>query len=351
MRRLVTVVAAVALLAAPAVLSASWQLSFSLGGAFAIAALGLVVVTGWSGQINLAQAAFMGLGGILIGRLTGVPGVVFNVNRQGGSGLGDQLSGASNKPLWVWGDAPLWLGLLIVVVVAVALSVLVGVPALRARGLHLAIATLAFALIIEYMVLRYTRLGGGYEGFVLNTSMTGTQRYYLVWLMALAFGVLVHRLRRTKLGMGLLCLKGSELAAEGLGMSGLRYKLLAFAFAGGLGALGGAMYGVVLGAYNWQSFNSFVSVLLVAAASVGGIETVGGAMLGGLIYACAPQALREFDVDPFAVPVVFAVALALTVIVRPKGIVSPAIRRRRAPAKPERVGAEIDLPSMEGARA
>lgn len=336
-------VAVSAALLAPWVLSSALLLVVTLSGVYAIAMLGLVAVAGWSGQLSLAQGALMGVGAITVGRIAGEP------SGAGGVVVGGVTHLTAGAPVLVWGDGPLVLGLLVALAVGAVLSVIVGVPALRARGLHLAIATLGFGLVLEYLALRYPRMGGGYDGFRVRAPLGDTAGFYVVWAIAIGLALLFARLRTGKLGLGLRALSSSELAADGLGVTAARFRLLGFVFSGMLACLAGGLYAAVLGQFNYLSFNSFLSIQLLAVLGILGMGSVTSALAGGLLYSLTPELMQRADLNPYWVPVVFGVALVAVLMVRPMGILAAGERRvapgrRSAALRRMFLGAEPPLP-------
>lgn len=331
--------------AGPGLLSDYWVFVFTFGFVTATAGLGLVVVTGWSGQMSLAQAAFMGIGATTFGHVSANAGSLF-----GEQGV-PEGSASTAKVILMFGQKPLVVGLVAAALVAAAFGLLVGVPALRARGLHLAIATLGFALVIEYMVFRWTPLGGGYEGFQYGRTSSQSTLYYLAFGSSVVIAlVLTWMRRRTRFGLRLIATRDSELAVEGLGLSAVRYRLAAFALSAALGGYAGALYVMLLRDVRMEAFNALQSIVLYAAISIGGIATPMGALLGGLVYAVLPEQLRSLGHETWS-SMVFGGGLLGVSLLLPRGLAGlpsalrDARRRgttRRSPAPPGRPQPPID---------
>lgn len=232
----------------------------------AVLCLSLVILTGMAGQISLAQMSFAGIGGFV-------------------------LSGAATD----WG-LPFPIGALAAALVASACGVIVGLPALRARGMTVAIMTLGAALAVEELVFR--NLSNG----ILSTNPVAPPRLPGLNLAATAvdgtprapFGLLVvavlasvsfavMRLRVSGLGRRMLAVRGNERAAAATGVNVARTKLAAFGLSAFVAAGAGTLIGYHQGALSDQSFGIGLSLALLAVAYLGGIGSAGGALVGGLV--------------------------------------------------------------------
>ncbi len=217
----------------------------------AVICLSLVVLTGYVGQISLAQMAFAGVAGFSLAKLVSAWGVPFPV-------------------------APLAAALL-----AAAVGVAVGLPALRLRGLSLAVVTLAAAVAVEEAVFKSPALTGGFEGTRVPTlpgvGRAGSRGFGLVAVGVVAVvGLGVVALRRGRLGRRFLAVRANERAAAACGVGLTATKLTAFALAAFVAGLGGALLGYGQGRLSFGSFGVFVSLSYLAAAYLGGIASVPG---------------------------------------------------------------------------
>ena len=234
---------------------------------YAIVASSLVLLTGWVGQISLAQASFVGIGAFA----TAV--VARNLS------LGFPLS------------------LLVAAGASAAAATVLGVVALRVRGLLLAVATLIFAWMCDtYLFLSPWFTGGGgsvsveaipagTEGAFPYFDFTNRRTFYYVAL-ALAAAVLfaLSNLRDSKTGRAFFALSGSELAAASVGIDVTRYKLLAFAVSGFVAGVAGNLTAVYQGALNPAQFRFTVSFFYLAIAVVGGLRSLKGAVAASLLF-------------------------------------------------------------------
>jgi branched-chain amino acid transport system permease protein len=227
----------------------------------ALVCLSIVVLTGWSGQISLAQMAFAGVAGFSLSRLADGAGIPFPI-------------------------APL-----LAAVLAALAGLLVGLPALRARGVSLAVVTLAGAVVVEEVVFKSPTLTGGFGGTRVpvpslagadfNPSQPAFGLLVLGVLVATALGL--ARLRLAGGGRRLLAVRAGERAAAAVGVDVTATRLWAFALSAFLAGVAGTLLGYQQGQLSFGSFGVFVSLAYVAVASMGGIAGIGGALVGGLL--------------------------------------------------------------------
>jgi len=271
----------------------------------AVICLSLVVLTGYVGQISLAQMAFAGVAGFSLAKLATAWDVPFPV-----------------APLLAAG-------------LAAVVGVLVALPALRLRGLSLAVVTLAAAVAVEETVFKSPVLTGGFEGTRVpelpGVGRAGSRGFGLVALAVLAVVALaVVALRRGRLGRRFLAVRANERAAAACGVGLTSTKLIAFALSAFVAGLGGALLGYGQGRLSFGSFGVFVSLSYLAAAYLGGIAGVSGALVGGLLV---PGGLFFTVVDGKYQLLVSGIALIAVAILRPQGIVGQDRRGRARSAK------------------
>ncbi len=230
--------------------------------------LSLVVLTGLSGQVSLAQYLFVGVGAFVTGSVAGGDTVV---------------------------------GMLLGGLVAAVLAVVVALPAVRLRGLHLALSTFGFALIGREAVLGDPRVFG-FGGLpvgrpdVLGLS-TGSDAAFAMWcaIVFVLLAVGVGALRRSWFGRQLTAIRDSEVAAAVLGLRVRRAKTVAFALSGFVAGCAGALYGGLSGAVQGSQFEPVNSLVIVLFAYVGGITTVAGALVAGTLFALLSYAEATFS--------------------------------------------------------
>jgi sulfate-transporting ATPase len=220
----------------------------------------VVVVSGYAGQLSLCQYALAGFGAWAAAR------------------------SASSF------DVPFLVALLIGVVAATAIGVLVALPAIRTRGVTLAIVTLALSLVFSALIFDNSSVTGGFEGIVVKApEILGyqidptyhPQRYAALMLVALVLvGLMVANLRRGSTGRKMIAVRSNERAAAGLGINVVGIKVYAFAVGAGIAGLGGVLIAFQQSNVQFDSFDVFGSILLVQYGVIGGLGWVSG-VVGG----------------------------------------------------------------------
>ena len=312
----------------------------------AVIALSLVLLTGFIGQISLAQAAFAGSAGFAVSKLASDAHIAFPIST------------------------------VIAVAMATILGVVAGLPALRIRGAQLAVVTLALAVALERFVFRnpnFTKLSGnlipdpkvfGVDLSVRSSSSIARLPFGLMVLAILvAVSVAVGNLARGSTGRRFLAVRSNERAAASLGIDVSMTKLTGFAIASGLAGLGGTLIGYSRGQLSADSFGALVGVSFLAFAYLGGITSISGALVAGTF---APLGItyvifnRIFENLGTAYLLISGVSLILTAIFNPIGIagatrqnfaplVARFVKRRHADELPEGVtGAPTVLASSDG---
>jgi sulfate-transporting ATPase len=319
------VVAVVAIITA---LSPTWNDAVITTLTSAIILLSLIVVTGYSGQLSLAQFAFAGWGAWVAGRLAASTGLAFP---------------------WA---------LLIGVAATLPLGLVLGLVCLRTRGINLSIVTLAFAVAVEQIVFDNPSYTGGLNGtnvglphlFGLDVNaVTLTNRYALVCLAVFVICALgIANLRRGRSGRRLLAVRANERAVASLGVNVVGAKLYAFCLASVLASAGGILMAFANPAIIYTTFGSLTSIQLVPQAVVGGIGWLAGAPIGALLTvgSLGTQVLDLLGQNVAVyLPLIGGVLLLITVIAAPDGLAYnnwlqfQAVKRlllRRVPARPAR---------------
>ena len=257
---------------------------------FAMVVLSMTVLTGWAGQLSLGQFAFVGLGGLTVLGLTQgndipIPFNLFNL--------------AVRLP-WAW-------AMVVATVVGVVVAVIVGLPALRVRGLFLAVTTLAFAVASSTWLFLQDFFTGGTTfprpadkpvldiGPIYIDFGASRKNYYFLCLVSLAVvAAVVARLRRTGIGRSWIAVRDNEEMAAASTVSPTRMKLTAFGVAGGIAAYSGGLLVTLVPSLQPDSlFRASESIVVVATAIIGGLGSVAGPILGALWVRGIPQALPE----------------------------------------------------------
>ncbi len=239
---------------------AKWIDAITVSLGVAIVLLSIVLLTGYAGQLSLAQFAFAGFGAYVAGRLVAVY------------------------------DIPFLLGLVAGVVAAVPVGLVFGLPAVRTRGINLAIVTLGLGTTMELMLFRNRNYTGGVQGTqVGNPDLFGYDigsirfpaRYGIfVLAMALLTVWVVSNVRRGRSGRRLIAVRTNERAAAALGIDVTVAKLFAFSLSAAIAALGGIVLAFRLSSISYQSFTNFTSITYVGLTLVGGIGHLLGAFVG-----------------------------------------------------------------------
>jgi ABC-type branched-subunit amino acid transport system permease subunit len=299
----VLVAGTVAILAFHALLDEAFMYSIGM----ACVALSVVVLTGYLGQVSLAQMSFAGISAVVLCHLTASVGIPFPFT------------------------------LLLASLVAVPIGVVVGLPALRVRGVNLAIVTLATAYVIDTILTNWVSFGGGLGGLVVpkptvfgfNLGIEQGNHYPRVvfGLMALVIvclvGLMVARLRRAPTGRMMIAVRSNERAAAAAGIDVARTKLFAFALSAWIAGLGGCLL-----AYQGQnvsptSFQTFTSLGLLAVVMVAGIGRISGAVIAGVMLSANGLMVTflnaQLGIGNYQL-VVAGLALTITAIANPNGI-------------------------------
>ncbi|MCU4186355.1 ATP-binding cassette domain-containing protein [Acidiferrimicrobium sp. IK] len=305
------------------VLHGQWRAALVASFAFGIIALSQVVVTGFAGQVSLAQLVLAGCAGFLLSPVTESWGIPFPI-------------------------API-----VAALGSMAVGLLVGLPAARVRGLPLAVVTLALAVAVEafwFQDSKFVPSGGknikGPSLFGLNLRVGAGGAYprlafcFMVIIVLALVGIGVAKLRTSRLGAAMLAVRANERSAAAAGVNVVRTKLAAFAIAGFVAGIGGALLAYQQTNVTYEQFDAILGLGLFATAYLAGVTSVSGGVLagvmasGGLIYEFLQKGLHLggwYDA-------LSGIGLILTVIFNPEGIVGPfhlklaALRARRQPA-------------------
>ncbi len=292
-----------------------------------IISLSFVVVTGYVGQISLAQMMLAGFSAFTLSHLT-----------TGGVHIGS----ATIVP-----ELPFPLGPLVGAFGATAISLLVALPALRVRGVNLAIVTFAFAVAMDDFFFKNPGVNGGFEGAPISTprpidpirtAVVGRGSGANVWFglvclaMVVVLSAMVVNLRRSSTGRRLLATRSNERAAAGVGVDVAATKLAAFAVSAFIAGIGGALVGYRIGKADALYFGNTQSLTILAFASLGGIACVSGAVTAGMLV---PGGVVFTTLETvFHVPSEFTLilgglGLVVTAVRNPEGIAGGVIAARR----------------------
>ena len=257
----------VLLLAAPWLLPeyALAQLTFVL--IYSVVGLGLMLLAGFTGLFSIGHAAFLGVGAY-------AQAVLSNAG---------------------W---PFPLSLAAAALLSAGVGVIVGLPALRVKGIYLGIATLAFGFIVEEALARWESVTGGNAGMHVKAPGIGSWRidsdisFYFLCLAVVVIATLgVLNLLRSPTGRAFVAIRDSEVSAQSMGIHLARYKTLSFALSAALAGLGGALYAHKIQFLSPDQFSIVQSIDLLLMVVIGGLGSVHGAFLGAIFLIVMPQAI------------------------------------------------------------
>jgi branched-chain amino acid transport system permease protein len=226
------------------------------------------------------------------------------------------------------------------------LAIIVGIPALRLRGIYLALATIAFVEILRVLSLNLEITGGAIGIFNIPQPFQTQFEYILIALPMLALSMFfVYRLEHIRIGRAFLAIREDELAASSMGINPTYYKVLAFTLGAILAGMVGAISAHFLNTWNARQGTFDASILYLAYVLVGGSRTFVGPVLGGLLLTALPEVLRRLADLP-GLPlwlgqfvkdgrlIIFGILIALGAVFFPQGLISPDFlqRFRRKPA-------------------
>lgn len=279
----------------------------NLLGISAIVAMGLNLLTGSTGLVSLGHAAFVA---------TGAYTAAFLANRFG------------------------WPFLLILPVSAIltgGVGVVVGLPALRLKGIYLALATLAFQFIAVHILSHWQSVTGGTTGLALPAAAVGgfeldtpVRFFYVTAAAAVLLGLGIRNLQRSRLGRALLAIRDSEVAAEAMGVHLARYKTMVFGVSAAYAGLAGCLLAYFLRYIHPEYFTIQQSIEYLAMIILGGLGSILGSVLGAAIVTLLPEALRFVmdllkEIDPGLVlpdlqQVIVGSILILVILFEPRGL-------------------------------
>ena len=293
-------------------LALPWMIdSFYLGEAnnvliWAVCGLGLMLLTGQTGQASLGHSAFMALG-------------------------------CYSCVLMMQAGVPFIIALPVAGVITGCIGALIAIPALKLHGVYLAIATLALAILADDIIVLLEPWTGGVSGivppdivifgYVVNRWGNPTEWYYMTLVVTLVVTLLYRNLLRAPLGRSFAAVRDSEISAQAMGVDVARTKTIAFGLSCAITGLGGALMGLFAVAFNNETFNFLLSIQLLMMIVVGGLGFIHGAFLGAIVIAFLPQLLSivsDMMGSGVAIPglesAVFGVILIVFILFEPMGL-------------------------------
>ncbi|HVL90135.1 MAG TPA: branched-chain amino acid ABC transporter permease [Actinomycetota bacterium] len=301
---------------------AKLELGF-LVGYNALLAMGLNVVVGYAGLLDLGYVAFFAVGAYTMAILSNA------------------------GPIQLPWDLGFWQILPLGIVIAMITGVILGGPTLRLRGDYLAIVTLGFGEIVRIVAQNLDGVTNGARGItgVENISMFGKslgldpKPYYLLTLFFIGVAaILIRSLNNSRVGRAWAAIREDEVAAEAMGVPTLKYKLWAFAIGAAVASVGGMVFAAKVTFIDPVSFHLIISIFILSAVVLGGLGSTAGVMVGAVLINVLPEMLRGLsklgtigDKLLDARFGIFGLVLVIMMIFRPEGIVPS--RRRAAEMK------------------
>lgn len=339
-----TLVLALALLVLPlaaGALGAAWVRTLSFAALYVMLALGLNIVVGFAGLLDLGYIAFYAVGAYTFALLAS-PQLTDNF-----PSIAHAFPGGLHAPLW----AAIPLG----AAIAAGFGVLLGAPVLKLRGDYLAIVTLGFGEIIRIFLNNLddpVNLTNGPQGItlidpvrigslsfdrpltVLGLHLTSLQLYYYLFTAFAAFSAVVClRLQDSRIGRAWMAIREDETAAKAMGINVRNVKLLAFALGATFGGVAGALFASFQGFVSPESFSLMESVIVLSMIVLGGLGHVPGVILGAILLSVLPEVLRHtvgplqeqafgrvlIDTEVLRM-LLYGIALVVIMLYRPKGL-------------------------------
>ncbi len=279
------------------------------------AVLAFQTFSGNSGVVSFGHTAFMGIGAYVSAWITMPPSML--------------RATLPNLPAWLGGyEAPTLIALAVVAVVGAVVALIVGLPVARLSGASAAIATLGLLIIV------YSVLAGARDFTRGNQAFYGIPRTTDIWVAgtaAFAFILAARLFRDSRVGLCLRAVRDDETAATASGLDPVRLRLAAWTLSGAMGAVAGALYGHMLGAFTPRDFSFDLAFGLVAMMIVGGMGTVTGALSGVALVMALQEGLQRleggFAIGPFTTPQLFglpvvgaSLAILIVLLYRPAGL-------------------------------
>jgi branched-chain amino acid transport system permease protein len=336
-----------------------WVRTLASALLYVLLALGLNIVVGYAGLLDLGFVAFYAVGAYMYALLAS-PHLTETF---------EALQGVFENGL----HTPIWIVIPLAALLAAIAGVLLGTPVLKLRGDYLAIVTLGFGEIIRVFMNNlehpvnitngprgldridpmsigprgspWIDLGKSYEVFGLTLSSV-TLYCYLFLLLVVVSVVICHRLENSRIGRAWMAIREDEIAAKAMGINTRNMKLLAFAMGASFGGVSGAMFAAFQGFVSPESFSLMESVMIVAMVVLGGLGHLPGVILGALLLAVLPELLRYvagvFDLQQVTGgridasilrQLLIALAMIVIMLIRPRGL-WPTPEHGKAAAQP-----------------
>ena len=279
---------------------------------YIVLALGLNIVVGFAGLLDLGYVAFYAVGAYFYALLSIKAGLSF------------------------WAVLPLS------AIMAAIFGILLGFPTLRLRGDYLAIVTLGFGEMIRITLNNWDSLTGGPNGIlgIRGPDMLGLSfsqpyhYYYLIIIIGIFTVFVVNRLNNSRIGRAWIAIREDEIAAEAMGINIVKMKLLAFALGAFFAGMAGAFFAGKMKFVSPESFTFFESVIILCMVVLGGMGSILGVILGAVVLIILPESLRGFQNYRM---IIFGGAMAAMMLFRPQGIIGNMKRRLELHPEDEKI--------------
>jgi branched-chain amino acid transport system permease protein len=294
----------VALLLSPWIVSEYWLAQFTLILIYGIVGLGLMLLAGFTGQFSMGHAAFLGVGAYTQAVLTNA-GVPF-VFALAASALLSALVG-----------------------------VVVGLPALRVKGIYLGIATFSFGFIVQEVFSRWEKVTGGNAGLQAKApdifgwnADTSTEFYFVCLVIAIGCTLVIVNILRSPTGRAFVAIRDSEISAQSMGINLAEYKTMSFSISAAFAGIGGALYAHSIKFLSPDQFDILQSIDLLLMVVIGGLGSIHGAFLGAIFLITMPQLIglskgflpEAIAMAPGFKSLVYGVVLVAIVLFEPLGM-------------------------------
>ncbi len=267
----------------------------SLLAVYSLVSIGLNLLMGYTGQISAGHAGFLAIGAYF----TAI--------------LGSRVE---------------WMPCIVVLFLAglftATIGFFLGIPILRLKGFYIAMATLAFGVVVSDIILHWTSLTGGDDGLGVGTATiaslsldTSHKLYYLIIFVTISLTVLAHNLVKGYIGRAFVALRESEIAAQTIGVDIAKYKTIAFAISAFYTGVAGGLFAYLITYLSPDAFTLELSIDFIAMIVIGGLGSISGSIIGAVILTGMQQTLAGLqDLQVF----IFGLALIVFMILMPRGI-------------------------------
>ncbi|NWG01452.1 MAG: branched-chain amino acid ABC transporter permease [Syntrophaceae bacterium] len=246
--------------------------TINLAGIYIIGAIGLNILTGYTGQISIGHAAFIAIGSYTT------------------TILGERM-----------GFLPFYIIIPLSGIIATLIGVLVGLPCLRLKGLYLAMATMSFGIVVQYVLFQWDSLTHGALGMAapsvtfLGLKIDSDKKFYfLIAVIVFLLGFAAKNMMRMKIGRAFVAIRDRDIAADVIGVDLTRYKVMAFGISSFYAGVSGSLFAYYTTHVNPEYFTIFLSVEYLAMIIVGGMGSILGSILGAMFIGIIPEWLRIF---------------------------------------------------------